>query len=76
MDAYDNQYPDAINVLEAGFEDSLQFYAFQRIDHSKTPSTNILDRLNREMQRRTSVVGISLVWILCSSSDYLSYRIL
>lgn len=58
MDAYDNQYPDAINVLEAGFEDSLQFYAFQRIDHSKTPSTNILDRLNREMQRRTSVVGI------------------
>ena len=58
MDDYKNQYPDAINVLEGGLEDSLQFYAFERIDHHKISSTNILEQLNREIRRRTSVVGV------------------
>ena len=42
MDTYEHQYPTAIEVLEQGLEDSLQFYVFKRIDHRKISSTNIL----------------------------------
>jgi putative transposase len=58
MDTYENQYPGAIEVLEEGLEDSLQFYAFNRIDYRKISSINILERLNREIRRRTAVVGV------------------
>ena len=57
MDTYENQYPGAVEVLESGLEDSLQFYNFNRLDDRKISSTNMLERLNREIRRRTSVVG-------------------
>jgi len=58
MDTYENKYPGAIKILEEGLEDSLQFYTFKRIDHRKISSTNILERLNRKIRRRTAVVGV------------------
>ena len=39
-------------------EDSLAFYAFPQLDSRKISSTNLLERLNREIRRRTSPVGI------------------
>ncbi|MDD3591110.1 MAG: transposase [Sulfurovum sp.] len=57
-DEYSSLYPDAIKCLEDGLEDSLQFYHFGNIDHRRISSTNVLERLNKEIRRRSKVVGV------------------
>ena len=54
---YERRFPKAIRRLEDGLEDSLAFYAFPQLDARKISSTNLLERLNREIRRRTSAVG-------------------
>ena len=55
---YEAKYPKAIETLEDGLEDSLSFYAFPKLDARKIASTNMLERLNEEIRRRTRGVGI------------------
>ena len=58
MDEYETRYPKAIETLESGLEDSLQYFQFNQIDSRRISSTNMIERLNREIRRRTNVVGV------------------
>lgn len=55
---HERRFPKAICCLEAGLENSLAFYAFPQLNARKLSSTNVLERLNQEIRRRTHVMGI------------------
>ena len=58
IEEYESRYPEAMRCLEEGLEDSLQFYFFPEIDKRRLSSTNSLERTNREIRRRSRVVGV------------------
>lgn len=62
IERFASKYAKAISVLEEGLEDSLSYYYFvglvPTLDHRKISSTNVIERLNLEVRRRTSKVGI------------------
>lgn len=58
IEEYEGKYPEAMSCLEEGLEDSLQFYNFPEVDKRRISSTNVLERVNREIRRRSRVVGV------------------
>ena len=47
---YEQRFPKAIVCPEAGLEDSLTFYSVPQLDARKISSTNVLERLTREIR--------------------------
>jgi len=47
-----------VKCLENGLEDSLQFYEFLEIDKRRISSTNVVERIIREIRRRSRVIGV------------------
>lgn len=55
---YEKRFPEAIQCLENGLEDSLQFSEFPEIDKRRISSTNIVERIIREIRRQSRIIGV------------------
>ena len=55
---YSEEAPDAMRRLEEGFNDAMTVMALPRDMRRCTRTSNYLERLNREVKRRSRVVGI------------------
>ena len=53
---WSKELPEAVECLENGFKDATRFLAFPKEHHRRLRSTNGLERLNREIKRRTRSV--------------------
>jgi transposase-like protein len=52
------RFPQVVALLEEAEGDILSFYDFPAEHHRQIASTNCLERLNKELKRRSAVVGI------------------
>ena len=55
---YGKRFPKAVSVFEAGIGDALTYLSFPGSHHAKLRTTNMLERLFKEVKRRTRVVGV------------------
>jgi len=55
---WSSRYPKLCDWVETNIEETLTFYRLPRQHHKNLKSTNLLERLNEEIKRRTLVVRI------------------
>ena len=55
---YEKSYPKAVSVFEAGIRDALTYLSYPGSHHARIRSTNMLERLFKEVKRRTRVGGV------------------
>jgi transposase-like protein len=61
---YGERFPQAMECLMEGLEDSLQYYDYPLLDSRKISSNNGTERANAQIRRRSRVVGVfpSIGW--------------
>ncbi len=57
IELYAKRFPKAVSVFEAGIEDTLAYLRYPGSHHARIRTTNMLERLFKEVKRRTKVVG-------------------
>ena len=55
---YEGRFPKAISVFEAGIGHALTYLRYPGSHHGRIRSTNLPERLFKEVKRRTRVVGV------------------
>ncbi len=60
LEAYEEKVPNAMNVLESGFNDATAVLVFPEKYRKRLRTTNSVERLNEEIRRRERVIRIFL----------------
>jgi putative transposase len=55
---WQGKYPKLCDWVEENIEETFSFYRLPRQHHKHLKSTNMLERLNQELKRRTHIVRI------------------
>ena len=58
VELYEKSYPKAVSVFKAGIVDALSYLSFPGNHHARIRTTNMLERLFKEVKRRTRAVGV------------------
>jgi putative transposase len=58
VELYEKRFPKAVSVFEARMEHALTYLRYPESHHARIRTTNVLERLFKEVKRRTKVVGV------------------
>jgi putative transposase len=58
VELHGGRFPKAVSIFEAGISDALTYLSYPGGHHARLRTTNMLERLFREVKRRTRVVGV------------------
>ena len=58
VELYGSRFPKAVSAFKAGISDALTYLGYPGSHHARLRTTNMLERLFREVKRRTRVVGV------------------
>lgn len=58
VELHAKRFPKAVSVFEAGIGEALTYLSYPGSHHPRIRTTNMLERLFREVKRRTRVVGV------------------